>query len=261
MAALNHRTFGEFDQGREDWVSYCERLEQHFAAHEVTDAGKQRAILLSVCGATTYQLMRNLVAPGKPAEKSFGELVTLVKEHLTPPPSEIMQRFTFNTRSQKEGETVAQFVAELRRLSEHCAHGETVDAMLRDRLVCGMRDSRAQRRLLAETSLTFKKAFELAQASEMAEKNARDLQKPIGVVHAVRTQQSPKPRLSLCYRCEGKHAPHECLFKEADCHNCGKKGHLARVSQQTQTKQTTAARRKYNERPTRFQEKSSLGRW
>ena len=50
--------------------------------------------------------------------------------------------------------------------------------MLRDRLVCGIKDSRVQRRLLSETDLTFKKAFELAQASEVAEKNARDLHKP-----------------------------------------------------------------------------------
>ena len=68
----------------------------------------------------TYQLIRNLVAPAKPVDKSFRELVTLVKYHHTPPPSVTVQRFNFNSRSQKDGETVAQFVAELRRLSEHC---------------------------------------------------------------------------------------------------------------------------------------------
>ena len=70
------------------------------------------------------------------------------------------------------------------RFHSHC--------MLRDRLVCGIKDSRVQRRLLSETDLTFKKAFELAQASEVAEKNARDLHKPTGAVHAIRTQQPPK---------------------------------------------------------------------
>ena len=53
---------------------YCERLEQYFVANDVDDGGKQRAILLSVCGATTYQLIRNLVAPAKPTERTFGEL-------------------------------------------------------------------------------------------------------------------------------------------------------------------------------------------
>ena len=58
--------------------------------------------------------------------------------------------------------------------------------------MCGIKDSRVQRRLLSETDLTFKKAFELAQASEVAEKNARDLHKPTGAVDAIRTQQPPK---------------------------------------------------------------------
>ena len=139
-----------------------------------------------------------------------------------------VQRFNFNSRSQKDGETVAQFVAELRRLSEHCAFQDKLDDMLRDRLVCGIKDSRVQRRL-SETDLTFKKAFELAQASEVAEKNAWDLHKPTGAVHAIHTQPPPKKN-SPCYRCGGKHLPHECRFKEAECHSCGKDTWLERVA-------------------------------
>ena len=88
-----HGTIGEYDHSNEDWISYCERLEHYFAANHVNDASKQRAILLSVCGATTYLLIRNLVAPTKPVDKSFRELVTLVKEQHTPTPSVTVQRF------------------------------------------------------------------------------------------------------------------------------------------------------------------------
>ena len=114
-----HGSVGEYNH-EEEWAAYCERLEQYFLANDVEEAAKQRAIFLSVCGAPTYQLIRNLVAPEKPTDKSLQELVALVQNHLTPSPSEIVQRFKFNSRSQKEGEAVAQFVAELRRLSEHC---------------------------------------------------------------------------------------------------------------------------------------------
>jgi hypothetical protein len=105
------------------------------------------------------------VVPGKPTAKSFEELVKLVKEHRDPPPSAIVQCFKFNSRNQKEGETVAEFVAELRRLSEHCKFNDTLDDMLRDRLVCGIRDGRIQCRLLAEPDLTLKRAFKLSQAA------------------------------------------------------------------------------------------------
>jgi hypothetical protein len=140
-----HGSVGPFDQGKEDWTAYTERLEQYFAANDVKDTTKQRAILLSACGARTYQVIRNLTAPGKPTEHSFGDLVKLVKNHFSPSLSVIVQRFTFNTRAQREGETIAEFVAELRRLSEHCKFGDTLEDMLRDRIVCSIRDTRLQR--------------------------------------------------------------------------------------------------------------------
>lgn len=43
--------------------------------------------------------------------------------------------------------------------------------MIRDRIVCGMRDENAQRRLLWDTNLTLVKVTEDMHALEMAEKN------------------------------------------------------------------------------------------
>ena len=40
---------------------------------------------------------------------------------------------------------MADFVAELRALAEFCNYGETLNDMLRDCIVCGVRDERIQR--------------------------------------------------------------------------------------------------------------------
>ena len=169
----------EYDE-KERWIEYTERLEQYFTANEITDNGKKRVVLLSVCGAKTYmyKLIRNLVNPRKPTDKLFAELVNLVKNHLNPRPSSIMYmyRCKFNSRFRQQGETIQQYVAELRNLSEHCEFGDQLEKMLRDRLVCRVNDERIQQRLLAESQLEFKKAMELATAMETADKNTRDLQ-------------------------------------------------------------------------------------
>ena len=47
--------------------------------------------------------------------------------------------------------------------------------MMRDRLVCGINEERWQKRLLAEPNLTYKKAIDIAQALETAEKNVKDI--------------------------------------------------------------------------------------
>jgi len=63
MAAATHGSMGAFDPQVEDWICYTECLENYFIANKI-DAGaaeRRRAILLSMCGPTTYQLIRNLV--------------------------------------------------------------------------------------------------------------------------------------------------------------------------------------------------------
>ncbi|CAG2214137.1 unnamed protein product [Mytilus edulis] len=98
------------------------------------------------------------------------------KDHRDPVPSEIIQRFKFNSRTRHSDESVRTFIAALRSLTEHCNYGDTLNAMLRDRLVVGIKSDRIQRRLLAEPNLTFEKALEIATAMETAEKNAQDIQ-------------------------------------------------------------------------------------
>ena len=44
---------------------------------------------LTVCGSTTYSLIRNLVAPEKPVDVAYADLVAKVKQHLSPTPSVI----------------------------------------------------------------------------------------------------------------------------------------------------------------------------
>ena len=225
-------TLGPFDPDSEDWTCYCERLEQFVGVNGIDNADKKRAVLLSSCGSAVYQVIRNLVAPEKPADKSFSELVKLVRDHYCPPPSVTVQRYNFNSRTQKEGETVSQFVAELRRLSEHCDFKATLDDMLRDRIVCGVRNSSVQRRLLAESGLTFKKAFKLVQSAESAEKNATEIQRSVTVaVNAVQKTSEVQARSrNTCYRCGGKHNGKDCLLDTSIvCYNCGKQGHLSRV--------------------------------
>ena len=59
--------------------------------------------------------MSNLLAPNK----TFDELIQLLKEHYNPIPSEIAQRFKFNSRVQMADETIAEFMGQLRGLSTH----------------------------------------------------------------------------------------------------------------------------------------------
>ena len=68
----------EFDSEKEDWPNYVERLSHFFTANSITTDEQKLAVFLSVIGPATYKLLRNLVAPKKPGEKSFDDLVQLL---------------------------------------------------------------------------------------------------------------------------------------------------------------------------------------
>ena len=230
---VNH-PFGKLDEYNEteDWRHYIEGVNHFFEANEITDPDKRRSIFPVCVGAKTYKLVRSLVAREDPKDKSYEDLAKLLQDHFMPKPSTVVQQFKFNTRFQQPSETITMFLAELRHLSEHCEFGITLDEMLRDRLVCGVRDIRIQRRLLAETKLTLKRVLDVPLAIEAADKDASEIRKADGQggdasVNKVDVKVIKGSEVK-CSRCGGNHYPKSCHFKDAKCYCCGKVGHLAR---------------------------------
>ena len=170
--------------------------------------------MLTVIGSKVYGLLRNLLAPAKPADKDFAEIVQVMQEHLSPKPLTIAERFKFHRRNQGENESVSQYLAELRKLSEKCEFGDYLEEALRDRLVCGLVNEKIQQRLLSEARLLLKKAFEIAQSMETAQRETQ-VMRALGshteadIRHMNATSRKP------CTRC-GKAGHHldKCFFRD-----------------------------------------------
>ena len=91
--------------------------------------------------------------------------------------NKIVERFKFNQRNQKQGERISEYIAELRKLSQFSEFND-LDDMTRDRIVCGMRSERLQKRLLSDKKLTLGKAIEDTKAAKVAEQNMQELKSP-----------------------------------------------------------------------------------
>ena len=162
----------------ENWSLCTERLGQFFVANEIKDEAKQVAVLLTVIGSKPYELLHSLLAPAVPASKKYAELVAVLGDHLNPKPLVIAERFKFHHRNQRVGETVAQYMAALRKLTECCEFKDYLEEALRDRLVCGLRSEVVQRRLLSEKGLKLQTAYDVAVSMETASRQASELQSP-----------------------------------------------------------------------------------
>ena len=141
----------------------------------------------------------------------------------------IAERFKFNKREQQEGESVAQYVAQIRKLSENCEFGANLEDSLRDRVVCGLLNEHTQKRLLSEATLTFDRGVEISVAMETATKEAAEpwQVRNCAAMHKVQVKpkrgQYSKP-FSRCARTG--HSPDDCKFKDAQRHKGKQKGDI-----------------------------------
>ncbi len=120
--AVHYGTLQEFRPEVEELTTYLERVDLFFTANETPEA-KQVPIFLNVVGATTYSLLRSLLAPANPKDKSLADLAAVLKGHFEPKRNVVAERFRFHKRCQNQGESVASFVAELCRLAARCSFG------------------------------------------------------------------------------------------------------------------------------------------
>lgn len=257
MAAKVITQFSEYKlEAGEDWVEYEERFEMFLMANNIGEEGIMRATFLASIGGPAYRLLRSLVGEAIKTTK-FEDLVKAMKDHLRPAPNVIAERFHFFKRDRKSGETVNDYVSELRRLSEHCGFGDELNTYLRDRFVCGLNSEGIQQKLLTVKELTLKKAIDTARGFEAASRDAKLIrggnsgvlvhhvpgvesdgqgnihrvsQPATGPGNAATGGSTRQQDRRSCFRCGNRgHLSAGCPYKNFSCHKCGKLGHLEKT--------------------------------
>lgn len=127
------------------------------------------------------------MAPRMPCTDPLTDIVSLLCQHFDPQPSELYTRCCFQHWDQLPGESIATFLAALKKLATQCNFGALtsapeqsqsdeaqsssttspgtmlpLDVMLNDQFVCRLQDRNVWQRLLAEKDLAFQKVLDIA---------------------------------------------------------------------------------------------------
>ncbi|UYV64628.1 K02A2.6-like, partial [Cordylochernes scorpioides] len=177
--------------------------------------------------------------------QTYELIVKKIRQHLEPKKKIIPQRCLFLKRTQRENESVSEYLRELKHLASNCSFGEMLEMMLRDRFVAGLTSESLQKRLLQEDDeVKLERVFALAVSYELAEKDAKELhEKEVARVtsHIERIRKSKysptkenfasATKERTCYRCgmKNSHLAPACPQKFKTCYKCRKIGHLSNV--------------------------------
>lgn len=109
----------EFDPEVETFENYTERLEHFLKVNSIKEDDKV-SYFISIMGPKLYTTLKNLLVPKSPKDSTFDEILKSLKAHYLPKRNITYERFLFNKRSQKEGESISDYVIQLRQLAASC---------------------------------------------------------------------------------------------------------------------------------------------
>lgn len=81
----------------------------------------------------------------------------------------------FNVMIQKEGQSIDDFVAQLKLQAQKCDFGQQCDRLVGDRIIVGIRDSALRERLFREKNLTLEKIVTACKAAEISKQHVTSL--------------------------------------------------------------------------------------
>ena len=203
-------------------------------------------------GSTAFRMLADLHYPTELDTISFDLIKDLEAQYGTKS-SRSAARVQFARVSQHEGQTIDEFIAELRKASQECEFGMQLEDRLRDQLLVGIRSDAIRKRLLEHERDSLSDVTKRARDMELIERDNKMTLTHTPVnrvgyrssnVSEETTYQSNRNKLnqppslltresgfeSKCYRCGLiNHTPQECFYyvKALKCNNCQRVGHKA----------------------------------
>lgn len=230
--------FEPFDRTKTKWGRWVKRLEGAMRLFGVNNNVMQ-SVLLHYMGSETYNILADNVSPDEPENQTYQQIVDVLGNYYDPEPLEMVELWKFRSRTQMEGESIAEFITALQREAKYCKFGDYLQNALRNQLVFGLRNQRIRSRLIEEKALTFDKAKDISLAMEASGEGAEVLNRKLHELNLIDNsahhQRSSTSKVTnntnkTCYRCGSEtHLANVCRHKDTVCGFCRKKGHLQRV--------------------------------
>ncbi|XP_073822160.1 uncharacterized protein [Musca autumnalis] len=259
--------FESFDDKKESFRLYRQRFENYLTMKGVfNNKTTCHQMLINSIGSTHYKLLVSIVAPKLVTEIEYDDLIKKLEEHLCPNKNILVTQHRFLSTYQREDQTIADYVALLRRDTNECNFVSTCDCkadisniFLRAQFIRGINDNSIREHLLQSDEAEFDKIIQKALSLEASKIDSREINttnthattSDVNRIQTRTSRQSSRQKYNrssksnhrsksrvnyshlgidhLCIRCgRDNHKSKDCRTNPNNlkCKSCGKKGHL-----------------------------------
>ena len=130
---------GPYDPKSIEWSTYKGRFSFYLQSNSITDEALKRATLLTLIGYTAYRMLANFHLFDDLSTVNFDTFIIDLGSAYGNKVSKLASRVRLKSIVQHEGQSVNEYLADLRHSSIDCGIGDQLDNRLKDQFVVGFR--------------------------------------------------------------------------------------------------------------------------
>ena len=243
-----------FDIDAEDshieWKTWKKNWEYYACATELEEKKMQVVTLLTVLGETCRRVYETFEFEEFEEDKKIKKIITTniviskFNDIIEPQTNILFERCMFLRRNQDSEETLTQYITELKIISKKCEFENiSPTAILRDRIISGMKDERLRNTLLIQQQLIIGELIKICKTEETTYKQAQTFEKKNDKINGLfkktkqyKTEYKPnynkkeeyynngnKNDWKMCKYCGRKHERRQCPAYGEKCNEYGNK--------------------------------------
>ena len=189
----------------ENWRRFKQRYSIFIVAsgYERKSKKEKTCMLLNLAGEQAIEVFNTFTFGDDEEADDPEQVIRKFEEYCIPKRNITYERHVFNTRMQATGETIDNYVTELKLQAKHCEFGSLTNELIRDRIVVGVKDDTVRSRLLRESALTLQKTVDICRAAEVSSSQISALKSSETSIHGLEKRKGGK---SQEYRDENQQA-------------------------------------------------------